>query len=228
MSFGNGPRIVTNGLILSLDAADQNSYVSGSTTWYDLSGNNNSGTLVNGPTFSSANNGGITFLNANSGTNTNITAPSPSSRATTYEIAFIPATGSISTLSGLMGWSGNQSDGFSLNIYNNTILVQAYSGSSASIFESAGPISYNSVNICTAVFESRKNTYYLNGNLFTATTYAFDISPSSTPIRVGGNSQGGWRQSQCTVFYARMYTRALSATEVQQNYNAQKSRFGLT
>ena len=94
-------------------------------------------------------------------------------------------------------------------------------------FESAGPISYNSVNICTAVFENRKNTYYSNGNLFTTTTYAFNIPPSSTPIRVGGNSQGGWPQSQCTVFCARVYNRALSAQEVLQNYNGQKSRFGL-
>ena len=46
MSFGNGPRIVTNGLVLSLDAADQNSYVSGSATWNDLSGNNNNATLT--------------------------------------------------------------------------------------------------------------------------------------------------------------------------------------
>jgi len=61
MAFGNGPRIVTDGLVLSLDASDRNSYVSGSTTWADLSGNNNSGTLINGPTYSSANNGSLIF-----------------------------------------------------------------------------------------------------------------------------------------------------------------------
>ena len=41
MALNHSPRIVTSGLILALDAADQNSYVSGSTTWYDLSGNGN-------------------------------------------------------------------------------------------------------------------------------------------------------------------------------------------
>jgi hypothetical protein len=213
---------------LQLEQNDHSTtFVSGSrNTWVDLSGNNNNGTLLNNPIYTSGSKGGITFLNANTGTNTNITAPSPSSIATTYEIAFIPATGSLGN-GGLMGFSGYQSDGFSLNIYGNIILLQAYSGSSVGIFESAGPISYNSVNICTAVFENRKNTYYSNGNLFTTTTYAFDIPPSSIPIRVGGNSQGGWPQSQCTVFYARMYNRALSAVEVLQNYNAQKSRFNL-
>ena len=57
-SFG---KIVTDGLVLALDAADRNSYVSGSTTWRDVSGNNNSGSLVNGPTFSSGNGGSIVF-----------------------------------------------------------------------------------------------------------------------------------------------------------------------
>jgi hypothetical protein len=45
-------RIITSGLVLALDAADRNSYVSGSTIWNDMSGNGNTGTLTNGPTFS--------------------------------------------------------------------------------------------------------------------------------------------------------------------------------
>jgi hypothetical protein len=228
MSFANGGRIVTDGLVLSLDASDRNSYVSGSTTWNDLSGNNNNGTLQNSPTYSTASNGGITFLSAGSYTSTNLTVPSPSTRATTYEIAFIPATGSVGN-NGLMGFSGYLSDGFSLNIYANSILlVQAYSGSSASIFQSAGPISFSTVNISTVVFENRKNTYYLNGKLYLTSTYSFDILPSSVPITIGGYSQGGWPQSQCTVFNAKVYNRALTASEVLQNYNASKSRFNLT
>ena len=61
MSFANGGRIVTDGLILSLDASDQNSYISGSITWTDLSENRNSGALTNGPTYSSDNGGSIVF-----------------------------------------------------------------------------------------------------------------------------------------------------------------------
>ena len=61
MAFFRGPNVVTNGLVLALDAANTKSYVSGSTTWNDLSGNNNSGSLVNGPTFNSANLGSIVF-----------------------------------------------------------------------------------------------------------------------------------------------------------------------
>ena len=56
-----GPKIITNGLVLYLDAANRNSYPGSGTTCTDLSGNNNNFTLVNGPTFSSGNMGNIVF-----------------------------------------------------------------------------------------------------------------------------------------------------------------------
>ena len=49
MGIARGPKIVTSGLVLALDAADKNSYKGTGTTWRDLSGNNNTGTLTNGP-----------------------------------------------------------------------------------------------------------------------------------------------------------------------------------
>jgi hypothetical protein len=230
MAFANGGRIVTDGLILSLDASDRNSYASGSATWTDLSGNSNNGTLQSTPSFSSASNGGITFLSTNQYTSTNLTVPSPSTRATTYEIAFIPATGSFSNvLSGLMGWSGYLADGFSLGIGSyGDIYSQGYNSGIVSIFDFIGYVNYSSINVVTAVYQNLRNTYYINGILSSSPTYTTLISASSTTIKIGGYSQGGWAQSQCTVFYARVYNRALSSQEVLQNYNASKSRFNLT
>ena len=60
-----GPHIVTDGLVLHLDAANTKSYQSGSTTWFDKSGYGINGTLTNGPTFSSANRGIIVFDGVN-------------------------------------------------------------------------------------------------------------------------------------------------------------------
>jgi hypothetical protein len=54
-------KIVTNGLVLALDAADKNSYPGSGTTWRDMSGNNSNSTLTNSPTFNSANGGSIVF-----------------------------------------------------------------------------------------------------------------------------------------------------------------------
>ena len=61
MGFYRGPKIVTNGLVLYLDAANKKSYPGTGTTWTDLSGLGNNGTLTNGPTFNSANGGSIVF-----------------------------------------------------------------------------------------------------------------------------------------------------------------------
>ena len=65
MGFSRGPKIVTNGLVLTLDAGSKKSYSGSGTTWKDLSGNGNTGTLVNGPTFNSANGGSIVFDGSN-------------------------------------------------------------------------------------------------------------------------------------------------------------------
>ena len=70
MAVLNGPGIITSGLISALDAADRNSYPGSGTTWTDISGNNNNGTLTNGPTFSSTNGGAIVLDGADDYINT--------------------------------------------------------------------------------------------------------------------------------------------------------------
>ena len=55
MGISRGPKIVSSGLVLCLDAANKVSYPGSGTVWRDLSGNNNTGTLTNGPTFNAVN-----------------------------------------------------------------------------------------------------------------------------------------------------------------------------
>jgi len=59
MAASLGPKITTNGLVLAIDAADKNSYPGSGTVWTDLSGNRNTGTLNNGPTYNSLVGGNI-------------------------------------------------------------------------------------------------------------------------------------------------------------------------
>jgi len=61
MSAIGGPAIITSGLVLELDAGNIKSYQSGSTTWFDKSGNASNGTLINGPTFNTGSLGSIVF-----------------------------------------------------------------------------------------------------------------------------------------------------------------------
>lgn len=65
MGLTHSPKIVTNGLVLALDAANNKSYPGSGVTWYDLSGNGNNGTLTNGPTFNVGNLGSIVFDGTN-------------------------------------------------------------------------------------------------------------------------------------------------------------------
>jgi len=61
MAFGNGPKILTKGLVIALDASDRNSYSGNTTFMTDLTGNNRSGSLINGPTFDSSYGGSVLF-----------------------------------------------------------------------------------------------------------------------------------------------------------------------
>ena len=65
MALSHSPKIVTDGLVLCLDAGDRKSYSGSGTTWTDRSGEGNNGTLVNGPTFDSGNGGSIYFDGGN-------------------------------------------------------------------------------------------------------------------------------------------------------------------
>ena len=65
MAFNYSPKIVTDGLVLCLDAGNPNSYPGSGNTWKDLSRGRNNGTLVNGPTFSGANGGSLVFDGVN-------------------------------------------------------------------------------------------------------------------------------------------------------------------
>ena len=61
MALSHSPSIVTNGLVLCLDAANSKSYPGSGTTWTDLSGRGNNGTLVNGVGYNSGNLGSLVF-----------------------------------------------------------------------------------------------------------------------------------------------------------------------
>jgi len=226
MSFANGGRIVTDGLILSLDASDRNSYVSGSTTWTDLSGNNNNGTLVNGPTFDSGSNGSIVFNGTSNYVNCGYVMDF--SNSFTLEFAF------KTTYTGSQYMIGSKYDytdpNFWFGVNNNklTFSLNIINGGKAE------PASISNVNdgkwyIGNAIYDSTTYTarVYLNSILqssFIGNTAFKDANRSYYIARFNPTSV----YFPGTIAYNRIYNKALSAAEVLQNYNASKSRFNLT
>jgi hypothetical protein len=233
MAFFRGPNVVTNGLVLALDAANPKSYVSGSTTWRDLSGNNNSGSLVNGPTFSSDNNGSIVI----DGVNDCVTVPTNSTLQPTTSL----------TLESV----------FKISSYANGNFVAVYSGDAGGsyvkygfrLLTSGGVSAYinpvntaffvtSNINItlntwihATLTYDGTLLKIYINGNFAnsTAVTGTMDYTTYGSPyyLNIGrkNNVDGGYFGGNFSL--VKFYNRSLSVSEVLQNYNAQKSRFNL-
>jgi hypothetical protein len=230
MAFGNGPRIVTSGLVLSLDAADQNSYVSGSTTWRDLSGNNNHATATT-PQYSGSNGGSFNFPN-----NTTSVFNTPSytlvpNGGVTME-AFIYPTTDTFTLGNGNGITGRRSTYiFGMDIVPNgaspltTVELSGVSGGANVALPYAIANTWYHV-LWTYSTTSVKS--YINGVNLSSTSGTYSIPTDTAAFQIGKRWGGSGYPLYGNIAIVRWYNRPLSATEITQNYNAIKSRFGLT
>jgi len=242
MSFSNGPTTITNGLVLALDAADRNSYPGSGTSWRDLSGNNNTGTLTNGPTFNSGNGGSIVFDGVDDYVNCgNISSLILSNNQFTANYWVRMAGSNRGDLFSIKNFNASQDDiGFFIDTNNK---LYAY-------FKVQGVVTNNGVgsgyaSISTTTFlrntiynitfgkdASQKIFMYVNGvldnNTYSTTTNTATVA--TTPFWIASNKTGattptlGWNGN---VYNTQIYNRALSSTEILQNYNATKTRFGL-
>ena len=216
--FSNGPTVVTNGLVLALDAGDRNSYVSGSTTWFDLAGSNN-GTLVNGPTFNTGSGGSIVFDRVNDYATVSYTQPAQDSTTSfTWALWIYLPSGNPNNhviFGNRFGPVNLKFTKITPTYWENYPNAQLYY-----------PIPTNQwINIC--VVKNQINyTYYAN-----ATQQASSTSTQTMPenaIYIGADAYSGVEEpTNVRVATALIYNRALSASEVLQNYNATKGRFGL-
>jgi hypothetical protein len=242
MAFGNGPRIVTNGLVLSLDAADRNSYVSGSTTWRDLSSSSNNGTLTNGPTFNSSNGGSIVFDGTDDYVNFGdvTTTEFGTGDFTLSSWIFIPSDVIENTgfFKGLIAKKGASAANAGYAMYYNTGYRQFLwsTGDGSSAQERLSSNTWASLKgVWSNVVMIRQSGATNNGHFYINGVYE-SISSTATVVNVNNdfNLTVGASSTLFSSYYFQgristglIYNRALSATEVLQNYNAQKSRFNL-
>ena len=219
-------RIVTNDVILHYDASNTASYPGSGTAWYDLSGNNNKGLLVNGPSFSPVDGGAIVC----DGTNDYMDLP-------------IPSSSSLSTITveGFIKWNSSNNGMF---LGMNTYDVYTYAGALGYNNGASNVIGISAETVTSLglVGNYKHYAFVMNktGLLTTNKIYINGILQSMTVVRgLDGNIPGfnnnlrlcSWNN---TGFYGnfsfgniRVYNRELTVTEVQQNYNAQKARYGI-
>jgi hypothetical protein len=222
--LAHSPSIITNGLVLCLDAANQKSYPGSGTTWTDLSGNGNNGTLVNGVGYSGSNLGSLSFDGTDDYVSTGLILPSPSTTPTTFDLVF--KYNSTNSYRGLIGSSAYNSSGFSIGFMGQSQMRNTYNDSNLN-FENNFNYDSSVISQGTFVFNGRNINVYRNSSLTNTFTASFDVASNGNGTQVGRNLQGGWGVSQVDVYAVRVYNRALTASEIQQNYNALRSRFSI-
>ena len=226
MSLGHSPSIVTSGLILCLDAANVKSYPGSGTSWTDLSGNANSGTLVNGPTYSSTNGGNLTF----NGTNQYGSTPLSLGGYTAYTASAWIKTATTNREI-LATWGINNI--FELYIYQDKLMAYTYNSSNASTYRQSNKIITNGLwTYCVGIYQGSTSTLntYVNGQLDNGTLAGPAVPAalnSGAATVVIGNVNSGSYYFNGSMGQIKIYNRALSATEVAQNFNALRGRYGL-
>jgi len=210
MGVSGGPYIVRDSsLVLELDAADRNSYVSGSSTWFDLTANNFTGSLINGPTFSSANGGSIVFDGVDDSVNT-INVSSLTDMTIEMWIYDTRSSGERDILS----YNGNSG----AYTYNGSTFRTDGNGLAARVFAGVGNPPINQwYRFCYI----KNNDLYINETKYTGVgtdrTYGI-LSFGNTRSDISNRLIG-------RISNIRVYNRNLTQQEISQNYNALKSRF---
>jgi hypothetical protein len=237
MGFSRGPKIVTNGLVLTLDAGSKKSYAGSGTTWTDLSGNGNTGTLVNGTTFDSGNGGVFSFDGVNDYIRVNTGDKIRFQDSSVFTVSFWfnweSITGAQSNRQYL--WDNRSaSENYYVVIIDNANagtpgLKAILNGASAEISATSTLPSFNTWVHYTAVFNITGGivTSYVNGIQSATAQNTPVVSGTSGATAYIGTFRGisGGYKFNGNIANFKIYNKALSAAEVLQNYNATKSRF---
>ena len=219
-------KIVTNGLVLCLDAADKKSYPGTGTTWFDRSGNGNNGTSSGGVSYD-VNNSGSLVLN---GTDGRILISCNNSTIRTYNSTTqftiklpVYSGGQRCILSYRTGGGG------SLYIGKSSNGIFCYYGELSVAGYTVGNIASNETVICTVTCDATNNllSVYINGTLIGSASRTGWVASYHTSLYLGWDA-GGTNEYMLGNFYQfSHYSRVLTTEEIKQNFNATKSRFNL-
>jgi len=219
MSFHRGPKIITDGLVLALDAANPKSYSGTGTVWNDLIGNNN-GTLTNGPTFDSGDNGSIVFDNID-------------------DFVSIPNNIGYDLSVSAFSWfksNGTPTGGYHIIFGGQQLEISIPTSGQirTGVFTSSRFVSNHGSGLMDGnwhlvglTFTGTKKTSYIDGLSVGTQTVSGNLVSSFSNRTIGrfGSSTGYYLNGQLSNCF--FYNRELTAQEVLQNYNATKSRYGL-
>jgi hypothetical protein len=226
------PNIVMDGLVLALDAGNPKSYPGSGTTWSDLSGNGNNGTLTNGPTYSSDNGGSLLF----DGANDYILGTIPSSTFSgAHSICCWFYRETVTQWAGLFSNNVNTTSCSIFTFINtsNTLGTNQAGVNAASIAVDLGADHLNKwiyavITYAGATNGSAVNVYaYKNGSLLSATGSLYWNLSTSSSYYIGRHWTSATQILDGFIPQVSVYNKALSVSEIQKNFQATRSRFGI-
>jgi len=232
MGLIHSPRIVTDGLVMCLDAANSRSYPSAGTTWTDLSDNGNDGTLTNGPTFSSANGGSIVFDGTNDHIEIEGDVPDTENRTLSGWIKLDALVSSTLIACCKVSGSSSAQTKISLGIYNGGLYAAVQRSSTIAFPTYSVSDIFSNWLFAAATFSKSGSVWtanlYLNG-LFRSTesgSYASSLGLNETLIGSTKRENGALNSlTDGRISSAFIHNRPLTADEIMQNYLATKGRY---
>lgn len=234
MALSHSPSIVTNGLVLNLDAANPRSYPRTGINWFDVSGNGNHGVLTNGPTYNPANGGAINF----DGVNDLVSANAPPVTYPFTICAWMQSSNMQNTRLMRLGNDVNGNNQFMSGFVFDGLNWRA----NAAIYVGGTPLFTMEVGLFGAgigafstaymyqvvVWRSTSNRQiYVNGVSAGLNTTSVASIPTFTKYYVGGHPNDGSRYLKGFLASTSIYNRDLTPAEILQNYNALRGRFGV-
>ena len=225
MAYSYGPpSIVRDGLVLAYDAANYRSFVSGSSVWRDLSASGITGSLTNGPTYDNSNGGSIVF----DGVNDTVNFVYDLRSTWSYEcwalhnvvngFSFLGQGPTVAN-QGLHIWFINNGNSIRFGMYSNDNDANNLTTETSRWYHYCFTYNHNS---------PYTKQIFRNGIALTTGVVGGPNQYVGTGIvRIGATYSSGGAYANGRFSNVKLYNRVLSASEILQNYNASKGRYGL-
>jgi hypothetical protein len=233
MSVNYNPRTVTDGLVLCLDAGNSKSYPGSGATWTDLSGNGNTGNINGGAGYSNLNGGSLTFDGTDDYADTNNTFNFNQTDQFSIElwINFISHSDREDAAAGIVGKGHYYDNGWDIFLFNTHQIAFETTGNPTrqGITYLLTPVlSLSTWHHYIATYNNGTKIIYLNGSQNSTQSYAGPGNfNNSNNVLIGRRFGDSSRSLRGNLSLIKIYNRALTATEIQQNYLATKSRYGI-
>ncbi len=216
--------IVTTGLVMHVDAGNTLSYAGTGTVWKDLTGTVANGTLQNSPTYSAANGGHFQFNGSNQFANW------PNSTALDNQSITMEVWAKLNNLNQNGFWfeKGSVNSQYSLFMEGANITYRLNGGTTI-LVNASSHLNTTSWFHLVATYTSGAARVYANATQIgsSAPTGALNANANGMSVGAYGGTSGNAYFYNGSIAVVRIYNRALPLTDVQQNYNEQKVRFGL-